>query len=483
MAIGALSVLLQVLFVGNMSYLYGSIWKSTSRFHAFRVLFVDYDEGVIGHSVKQGYQQLQGQGFPTLIERDRRLYPSMEDVIGAVKDTSYWAAFVTTPNASNRLAGALEGGTMAQEYNASGALTYVWNEVRYPPFSDEMFSASFENLVVATRLAYNKLNGTAALDLLNKGDPAALQVLLNPVMASSVNIMPTTQQTKLFYNTVSMVMPILQQFFFLLILNGISHESQLYSKLPLRISGLVRVGLSVLFDFLASLCMSGYIWAFRETWEVTGKQFALTWMVLWLLMHIHFLIIDASTAVLPLPALPFFLLTWIIINITSSISPFEASPGFYKWGYALPTNEAYTILTDIWSFGNVPQLYRAMPVLFSWWVASFSLAAWGHYNRCKKAMEQDEKLNNLAHIAPERSQQGTPDDSAFQPLRTTPSETLLEAAQVYRSAYGPSVPLPGGLWGAFESSEQDGPDSAKQTASEWHRLPGDPASASTDDGI
>jgi len=404
---------------------------------------------VIGRAVNQAYEQLRGPGFPTLIQRDKGLYPSMEDVIGAVKDTSYWAAFVTNPNASDRIAQALQGGQMAQGYNASGALSYVWNEVRYSPFSDEIFEANFEALSIATRLAYNMLNGTAALQLLNKEDPEALQVLLNPVMASSVNLMPTMQQTKLFYNTATMVMPILQQFFFLLILNGVSQNLQIYSKLPLYISGIVRGGLSVIFDSFAALCMSGYIWAFRENWDVNGNQFVLTWMLLWLLMHIHFLIIDACTAVLPLPGLPFFLLTWIIINITSSISPFEANPGFYRWGYSLPTNEAYTVLTDIWSFGNVPQLYRALPVLFAWWIAGICLATYGHFYRCHKAWKQDEKLDRLAQTELKGSGQGTPGDSSLQPLRMTPSETLLEAAEIYRSAYGPSVPLPVGLWRPF----------------------------------
>ena len=312
---------------------------------------------------------------------------------------------------------------------------------------------SFEVLVTATRMVYNTIYGGTALEMLNKDDPAALQVLLNPVMASSVNILPTTQQTKLFYNTVSMVMPILQQFFFLLILNGISQKLQIYSRLPLHISGLVRVGLSILFDLVASLCMTGYVWAFRETWDVSGTQFALTWMVLWLLMHIHFLVIDAATAILPLPALPFFLLTWIIINITSSISPFEVNPGFYKWGYALPTNEAYTVLTNIWSRGSVPQLYRALPIMFSWWIVGLSVATYCHFYRCHKAWKQDAKLETMAKQASDHNHQVTPSDSGASGLPKSPSETLLDAAEVYRDAYGPLVPPPVGLWQAFVGAE------------------------------
>ncbi|KAK6429220.1 hypothetical protein LTR95_014633, partial [Oleoguttula sp. CCFEE 5521] len=50
------------------------------------------------------------------------------EVIGAIKDTSYWAAFVVMPNASDRIAQALQGGSEAESYEPSSALTYIKNE-------------------------------------------------------------------------------------------------------------------------------------------------------------------------------------------------------------------------------------------------------------------------------------------------------------------------------------------------------------------
>ena len=368
-------------------------------------------------------------------------------MLAAVKDGKWWAAVYSNPGASERLATALQqGGAAAQGYDASQALTYVWNEVRYPPFSDEVFQANFELLGPATRLAYSIANGTSALKSINQNDAAALQTLFNPIGISNINIMPTTQGTKLFYNTVSMVMPQLQQFFFLLILNGISRELQLYSKLPVHISGLVRLGLSLAYDLVAGLCMTGYIWGYREEWSVNGNQFVLTWLLLWLLHHVHFVVLDTVTAFLPLPAIPFVLLTWIILNITASISPFEVNPGFYRWGYALPANEAYTVLTDIWSSGSVPELYRSLPILFSWWVAGLSAATYGHFYRCHKAWTQDRKIEELEkserdrpRSGQEEEQEGNEDENV---LRLTPSQRLLEAAAVYQNTYGPSVPMP-----------------------------------------
>ena len=78
-----------------------------------------------------------------------------------------WAAFMANSGASERTALALQGGEAAHNYDPAGALTYVWNEVRYPPFSDEALLANFGILAAATRLAYNALNGTDALASIN----------------------------------------------------------------------------------------------------------------------------------------------------------------------------------------------------------------------------------------------------------------------------------------------------------------------------
>ena len=303
----------------------------------------------------------------------------------------------------------------------------------------------------AARLAYSMANRTSALKSIDPNDESALQILFNPIAISSNNIMPTTQKTKLFYDTVSMVMPKLQQFFFLLILSGISRELQLYSKLPVHVSGLVRLGLSLAYDLIAALCMTRYIRGYREDWAVNGNQFVLTWMLLWLLHHVHFLVIDTVTAFLPQPAIPFVLLTWIILNITASMSPFEVNPGFYKWGYALPANEAYTVLTDIWSFGSVPELYRSLLNLFSWWIVGLSAATYGHFYRCHKAWTQDRKIEELEKsstqqlLKDDKDGDGRSHDQEKEDpntLHLTPSQRLLEAATVYKDTYGPSVPMP-----------------------------------------
>jgi hypothetical protein len=203
---------------------------------------------------------------------------------------------------------------------------------------------------------------------------------------------------------------------------------------------------------------------------VTADQFALTWMTLWLLFYIHYLYLDVCTAFFPLPLYPFILLTWIILNIISIISPFVINPSFHRWAYALPANEAYTILQDIWSRGAVPRLHRALPVLFVWWIVGLDLAAYGHVHRCHKAWHQDavvKKLTRRASAAAAAGGRGKPlrdDDDGGSggvgppnlpslSLRT-PSETLLEVAEA------PIAP-PLALWRSLVESPSAGSESLR----------------------
>ena len=399
-AVAAVAVLLLLLL--NLTYLYGSVYHQTQRGAAFHILLVDYDGGVVGRSLSSAYQHLKSPSFPTLFTQPPSQYSSSDTIVQAVRNRQYWAAIFTSQGASQRLSAALQGGSAATTYNSTDALTYVWNEVRYPATADSVIESSFALLVDATRIAYNSINGTQALATLAQNDPAAVQVYLDPINAVSINVNPMPQGAKVFYNTISMAMPILQQFFFILALNGMSNRFRIYHDLPPKTSGTLRAVVSAGYTFVGAVCMTGYIWAFRENWPVHGHQFVETWMVLWLLMHIYFCLIDAATAVLPQPAMPFLIVTWIFFNVSATISPFEITPGFYRWGYALPAYSAYEILTYIWSDGPAPELHRSLPIMFAWWLVGLACAVLAHRRKCRLAWSaagsRSSKAENPFHV-------------------------------------------------------------------------------------
>ncbi|KAJ5900287.1 uncharacterized protein N7473_004357 [Penicillium subrubescens] len=367
--VGGSFVLIQLLFLANMGYLYGTAFNDSQRIKALKLLFVDYDHGIIGQSVKAAYSELESADFPTLTESPSIDYPSASDIQESVCKGHYWGAIYVNPDASSRLSAALASPETAETYENSQALSYIFNGAKYPAYA-QTISSSLQILVQGARAGYNAVNGTAAMSKLNMTDKNIAQILLDPVSATYNDIKPTAQGVRFYYNTVTMVMVILPQFFFTMALNGISAETKIFQTFSLRKNISLRLGLSVCFTFIASLCMSGYIWAFREDWGTTSSQFGLTWMIIWLVMHLNFFIIDSATAAIPAKFMPFFILTWIIMNVSSTLSPFELSPGFYRIGYAVPAYELYQVLLDIWTHGCNPTLYRSLPILFAWWLVS-----------------------------------------------------------------------------------------------------------------
>lgn len=446
-------VLLQLLFFCNLSYLYGAFHHEGTRVHNINVLLVDYDGGVIGESLAATAKTLMAPSFPSIQHSSPSSYPTNSTIHDAVRRGDYWAAVYTEAGASDRLGAALAGGEAAASYDASNAITWIWNEVRYATVEDGTVKSNIEELVAATRIAYSHINGTNAIHSMNTSDAAAVQVLLNPIQATAINIMPTTQGPRVFYNTVTMVLPIIMQFFYLMAINGISASFKFYSHLPLHNNGIIRLVLSLGYTLVGALCFSGVIWAFRESWDVGAGQFFLTWITFWLYMHINFLVMDVATGFIPASFLAFFVVTWVILNVTSTIFPFELNAGFYRWGYVLPAHEIWTILIQIWSGGTVNRLYRALPILFAWEIVLLPAAKAAMHHRCRAAarLDHDEEENRTGSeekddmVVRANSTSGSsmtatavPDDGRQQSITATPALPTAAAGE----EYFPAAPVP-----------------------------------------
>lgn len=423
-------------FLVCLCYLYGTLYLSPGRHHNIDVLAVDFDGGVIGQSVQAAYQQLEGPTFFTLHFKSVEEFPDREAMTHSIWKGDYWAAISANEGASNRLSAALQGGQAASTYNASDALHFVWNQQYYTTFANGIVLGHMNQLIGATRLAYNKINGTQASASMNSTSPAAVQALLNPIAATQNNIAVAGFGTVILMNTVSMAMPVLQQFFFLLVLNGVLGAHNMYLKMTVTSSLLFRRIAGVFFTLGASLCQTGYYWAFRENWNVNGTQFVLTWMTFWLLMHIHLLILDTISTLAPLPAMPFVVLFWVLINISSTLSPLELQAGFYRWGYALPSNEAYSVLMTIWSGGAHNRLYRALPILFAWWVVANFTTSLAHIRACHLAFKVEHKdeepdTESVDAVKPKDEEEGPPTEEVV-PAEREAGDDLSHSTTVER---------------------------------------------------
>lgn len=372
LAVGAIFLMLQIVVLGDMLYMYGSQFQQSSRIHNLKLLYVDYDNDVVGKSVMDAYDILRSDSFPTVQQVLETDYPNPADVRKAVCQGDYWGAIYAKPGASENLAVSLNG-----DGNNSNRteLCYIWNGARYSSIAASAIRSNILALIQATRSMYYKNNASAVITSapLNS-NPDALNAFLDPIQATEINIKTTEQGPRTLYNTVTLLIIILPQFFFVMALNGISAKFEFNSRVGVLPDIVFRMCMSLIYTFIGGLAMIGFIWAFRESWNVQGSQFMLSWMVIWLAMHISYLFYDITTACLPLIFVPVIVLTTILISISSTISPFELSAGFYRWGYALPGHELYQVLVQIWTDGCDNHLYRALPILFSWWIVFLVIA-------------------------------------------------------------------------------------------------------------
>ncbi|KAF4553273.1 Hypothetical protein D9617_7g030000 [Elsinoe fawcettii] len=401
-------LLLQLIFLANYSYLFGTFHNTMVRVKALNILIVDYDNSVVGQSIAGAAGELnKTPSLPDFQLAPVSSFPDPANVIEAVRVGNYWGAVYIQPGATQRLEAALAGGQAAVAYlEGEPGVTWVWNEVRYAAVQESAVFSGIQTLLSVSRFAYFRAANGTAVRSVNTSDPAALQVIANPITYQEFNIKPTNQGPRVLYNTAVTVMPPLMQFFFLMALNSISQQFQFYSHLPILDNGFIRLGFGLAYSFFGGLCMAGYIWAFKEDWDVSGTQFILTWMVLWLCNHVNFTIMDCATGFIPISFLPFFVLTWIFINITSTVWPFELSPGFYKIGYALPAHETWVVLIQIWSGGGLNRLYQALPILFSWEILCFPFQILALYLRCIRAKsevtKQEEMIDERVQTSLER---------------------------------------------------------------------------------
>lgn len=391
-------VLLQLLFLVLFSWLMGSLYQQSSRTHRITIGFVDYDGGAIGEAVRVAYGELRADTFPTLVEVAPRDLPTPDDLRASVCRTQYWGGLYVAAGASVRLREALAGGPPATAYDPTDKLGLIWNEARYSAIVDAAVLGTMQTLSQAARVAYSRANGTGQVQGVTSVE--ALSVFAAPWTLTSVNLKPTSQGTRAVYNTMVIVLVLIQEFFYLGTVNGIYAKLKIWSKIhPVRII-IVRSLNSLLYCFVGSLCVTGMVWAFRADWDVNGAQFVLTWMALWLFAHLNFQTLDVFTVWLPVTYVPMSLISWVVVNVTSILLPLELSPGFYRIGYIFPAHEIYQTLLDIWSEGCNPKLRYSVPILFAWEIASFFLCALGVMRRShyavlgeeEQARQNDERL-------------------------------------------------------------------------------------------
>lgn len=387
-------VFLQVLFFSLYCYLYGSLYQQNQHAHNISIALVDYDNGLIGQSFLAAYHKMKGKTFPTLFLRPPAQYPTPVDIRTAVCHVHYWAAVYIKGGSSSRLASALAaGGSTAASFNKSDVMFFYWNEARYPAVVDSLIQTNIKTIATTAQAQYATNISASNPGIISS--PESLSLFADPWHISDLNLQKTVQGPRLVYNTLASVLIFIEEFCFLGIVNGLYTNFRLYNRLyPTRVI-MIRIILSAIYALSGSLFATGSLWAFRAGWHENANQFVLNWMNVWLFGHLNFLTLDLFTVWLPPFYVPLALISWVILNITSILVPFELSPGFYRWAYMLPAHSYYQTEINIWSHGCNPKLWYNLPLMFSIEITSLVLSAIGVYRRCHYAKVLEEADEGL----------------------------------------------------------------------------------------
>ena len=409
-------LLLLLLFLSLYCYIFGSLLEQGNHIHNLTIGFVDYDGGAVGQAFRAAYTGLQGPNFPVVAEYDPSEFPRPADLTAAVCRIDFWATIYIAPGASDKLNATLAGSTSSDAtLDKTDIVAYTWNEARYPVVVDSAIMQNIEALSASAAKIYGSSNSTQRI--LNVTAPGALSVLVDPWHLREFNLQPTSQGPRSIYNTIVIVLVLVQGFFYISLLNGAAAQLKFWALARPRVIIAFRLANSLTFAFFQGLCITGAIWAFRGDWDVGGGQFVLTWMTFWVFIHISFSVLDMMTAWVPLPYVPMTMISWVLMNVTAVLLPTELKPGFYKGGtYIAPADAAFNILLDIWSGGCNPQLPYALPTLFAWEIVAAIGSGIAVYHRAHNAalakereeQQQQEKAAALAEVGRQQYEQELP---------------------------------------------------------------------------
>ncbi|KAJ6007277.1 hypothetical protein N7540_011253 [Penicillium herquei] len=342
--------LLQAIVLGLFVLSIYSLVQCDTNISNMRILYVDYDQGVVGTSIRNAYIRLQGKSFPNIVERPKSEFLHTAALESAVCQRIYHAALFTSRGASERLTSELVARSDLTIFNRSDTLMYVWNKHQYPRVMDSIILNSIETLSTKARAAFTRDLEPEIWSTISQ-DPTSLPILRNPWLLTAISGEQELQYSfpiaALFLVFVTLVQaPIILEAVDTLCMRLKLHGS----TTSLGMAGLTIL-ISAAWTLLSSLFTILVFRAFCPNWPIGGYQFLQFWVVLWILSHVNFLVCDTLPFVFPNSGKSRILVGWILLNITSASLLLDFPGLTSNWGMAVPAYLTCEILIDIWAPG------------------------------------------------------------------------------------------------------------------------------------
>ncbi|KAF9523174.1 hypothetical protein CPB83DRAFT_898993 [Crepidotus variabilis] len=341
--LGAIIVTIFVVF----SIYWGSLWHVPD--HALQGWVIDFDGGDIGQAVTDGLINTRSWTVHWKPMAASRFPNGHQDIIDAIIDQeTTWVAITINSGASSTLQDALYN--PSPTYNSSAAISVYAAEAR----NENAFRNIIRPAVQATLdLIKTKYAIKAASDLASAANGTVAEnptinistllavspeVIVSPIGYTIVNLIPFNQPVASAVVFVGLIYLLILSFYIVMIAHGAREASGVNRILTTKSLISLRMTSSALGYLLLSFFYSLLNLAFKL--NVSHKYGRAGFLVFWMLQYIGMLSVglalESLITILTARWIPFFMILWIIVDVSVCIFPLDVLPRIYNYGYAAP---------------------------------------------------------------------------------------------------------------------------------------------------
>ncbi|KAF5345082.1 hypothetical protein D9756_011160 [Leucocoprinus leucothites] len=356
---------------------------------------IDFDGGMVGKAVVSGLTTTNPSSKVSWTVLSADQFPNgVSQVASDVSEHKAWITVTVNPGASDRLLSALA--SPDADYDGSEAVSIFASEARNEnafrvilgPSAEtalSMISAQFARHLIPTLT-----NSSTLVELMT----VSPQTLTTPISYRTINLHPFNQPLATVVIFTGLIFVLILSFFIVMIANGAREASDLRRLLNFRSLIVLRFLSAFGAYFIVSLFYSLLSIAFQL--DVTHKFGRSGFLVFWMMNYCGMLAlglaIESMLTLLTPTFVPFFLLTWVMVNVSVCVFPIEVLPRVYRYGYAAPFYNISKIARTV-VFGVKNQVGFNFSILIIWTLISCATLTifqyWAHRREVAAAQQTE----------------------------------------------------------------------------------------------
>ncbi|KAJ6539890.1 hypothetical protein DFH09DRAFT_1090201 [Mycena vulgaris] len=319
------------------SVYWGSVWRTPH--HTLPGWIVDFDGGAVGQAVSNALSGINPgtSGVAWQVVSASQFSNGIAQLENAIIQEETWYAVTINRGASANLTAAVSAVDGA--YNSSTAITFLGSEARNENIyriHSRIVAAQLEAITHQFALQFIKnISSSANVATVLSTAP---QLVARPIYYTADNLRPFDVPVASAVTFVGLIYLLILSFFIVMISVAARQSSGLEERLALGSLIRVRITTSFAAYFFIALFYTLLSRAFQLPFDRAFGRAGLVvfWMLNWLGMLACGLALEAMITLLTARFIPFFLIVWIISNVSVSVFPLQVLPHVYRYGYAFP---------------------------------------------------------------------------------------------------------------------------------------------------